>query len=92
LLVPDLPGLGELGWRLSTKRAVGSFKIVFVTPVPEEHLRFEERVELLAVQELVAEPCVERFDPAVLPGLTGQSSLATMREDVPGGHYFFLTI
>jgi hypothetical protein len=68
LLVPELPGLGELDWRLPAKCAVGSLVIVFVSPVAEEHLRLEETVELLAVQELVAQTSVERLDPAVLPG------------------------
>ena len=69
-----------------------TFVIVFVLPVFEENLRLEETVELLSVQELVAQTSVERFDPAVLPRLTGQFFLTTMRKDVRGGHYFFLTI
>jgi len=68
LLVPELPGLGELDRREPTKCAVGSLVIVFVSPVLEEHLRFEKTVELLTVEELVTQTSVERFDPAVLPG------------------------
>jgi hypothetical protein len=55
---------------LTAKCAVGSLVIVFVSSVAEEHLRLEETVELLTVQELVTKTGVERFDPAVLPGLT----------------------
>jgi hypothetical protein len=78
LLVPELPGLGELDRREPTKCAVGSLVIVFVSPVLEEHLRFEETVELLTVQEFITQTSVERFDPSVLPGLTGQSWLREM--------------
>jgi hypothetical protein len=44
LLVPELPGLGELDRREPTKCAVGSLLIVFVTPVLEVNLRLEEAV------------------------------------------------
>ena len=48
LLVPELPGPGELDRREPTKCAVGSLVIVFVSPV------LEKAVELLAVEELVS--------------------------------------
>ena len=35
---------------------MGSLVIVFVSPVLEEHLGLEESIELLAIEELVAEP------------------------------------
>lgn len=36
--------------------------------VLDHDLRLEERVEQFAVEELVGEPAVERFDPGVLQG------------------------
>jgi hypothetical protein len=53
LLVPELPGLGELERREPTKCAVCSLVIHFVSPGLEEHLRFEKTVELLIAEEFV---------------------------------------
>jgi hypothetical protein len=58
-LVPELPGLGEPGRCFPTQRAVGFPVITFVPPGLEEHLRLEETVELLTVQELVTKTGVE---------------------------------
>ena len=66
-LVSGRPGLGELAGGEVAVGAVGSVLVVVDAPVLDEHLGFEEVVELPAVEELVAEPAVERFDPRVLP-------------------------
>jgi hypothetical protein len=50
------------------KSAVSPLVIVFLSPVAKKYLCLEEAVELLAVQEFVAQSSVERFDPGVLPG------------------------
>ena len=47
-----------------------ALEIVFTPPVGQHHLELEQGVELLAVQELVAEPTVEVLDPGVLPRWT----------------------
>ena len=61
------PGRGELGGGEVAVGAVGSVLVVVDPPVFDEHLGLEEAVELPAVEELVAEPAVERLDPVVLP-------------------------
>ena len=43
-----------------------------------------------SVGPLDLEGAIEPLHFPVLPGLTGQSSLAMMRQDVLGGRYFFL--
>ena len=63
-----LPARGETCRCLPTKAAVSPLVIVFVSPVTEKYLGLEEAVELLAVQELVAQSSVERLDLGVLPG------------------------
>ena len=45
--------------------------VVCVSPVFDEDLGFEEAVEGLEVQQLVAEFAVEGFDVGVLSGCTG---------------------
>ena len=66
-LVSGGPGRGELGGGEVAVGAVGSVLVVVDPPVFDEHLGFEEAVEVPAVEELVAEPAVERLDPGVLP-------------------------
>jgi hypothetical protein len=66
-LVSGGPGRGELGGGEVAVGAVGSVLVVVDPPVFDEHLGLEEAVELPAVEELVAEPAVERLDPVVLP-------------------------
>ena len=46
---------------------VGTVLVVVDAPVSDEDLGFEEAVELPEVEQLVAEPAVERLDPGVLP-------------------------
>ena len=58
-MVPDVPGLLELGWGLPPEPAMGSVHVVVDPPVLDEHLGLEERVEELAVQELVPHAAVE---------------------------------
>src|SRR5688572_14425714 len=53
-------------WSIA-ERTVRSDRIVFSSPSFDEHLRFPERVEDLAIQKLVTELAVERLDVAVLP-------------------------
>ena len=48
-------------------RAVRPVDVVVDSPVLEEDLCFEQGVETLAIQELIAESSVERLDPGVLP-------------------------
>ena len=67
-LVSGGPGLGELAGGEVAVGAVGSVLVVVDAPVVDEHLGFEEGVELAAVEELVAQPAVEGLDPGVLPG------------------------
>ena len=46
---------------------VGPVGVVVVSPVLDDHARFEKAVEAPRVEQLVAEPAVERLDPGVLP-------------------------
>jgi hypothetical protein len=70
LLVVE-PGLGELGGAESALGRVWPVQVVVDAPVFEKDPGLEERVEELPVEELVAEPAVERFDPGVLPWRAG---------------------
>ncbi len=67
--------------------AVGSMHVVVDSPVLDEHLGFEEAVELPAVEQLVSQPAVERLDPGVLPGGTGVDEHGgDIVEATPVGH------
>ena len=68
-LLVDGPGPGELGWGEVAVGGVGSVVVVVDAPVADDHLGFEEAVELPQVEQFVAEAAVERFDPGVLPAL-----------------------
>src|ERR1700710_2834890 len=70
-LVSGDPFFGELGWSELAVRAVRSVDVVVDAPVLDQDLSFEQVVEVPAVEELVAEPAVEAFDPGVLPWGTG---------------------
>jgi len=59
---------GELVRREVADGAVGSVGVVVLDPIGDDDPGFGERVELLAVKELLAEGGVERLDEAVLPG------------------------
>ena len=67
-LVSGDPFLGELVGCEVAVGAVRSVRVVVDAPVLDEDLGFEQVVELLAVEVLVAEAAVERLDPGVLPG------------------------
>ena len=67
-LVGGGPAGGELGWGEVAVGGVGTVDVVVDAPVLDEDLGFEQVVEVPAVEELVAEPAVEAFDPGVLPG------------------------
>jgi len=58
-------------WRTITKGAVGPEAVVFLTPVRNEHLGFEQGGEAFAVEEFVSKLAVKRFDVAVFPRATG---------------------
>jgi len=53
------PSLDELDRGQPAMRAVGSVHVVVDPPVLDEDLCLEQGLELLAVQELVAQPAVE---------------------------------
>lgn len=55
-------------WGEVADGAVGSVGVVVLDPIGDDDPGFGERVELLAVKELLAEGGVERLDEAVLPG------------------------
>jgi hypothetical protein len=59
--------------------------VVVDSPVLQEDLGFEQGVEALAVQGLVAETAVERLDPAVLPRSPGIDEDG-VGEPAPVGH------
>ena len=49
------------------ERAVEAVVVVDIPTISQHHLELEPGVELLAVQEPVAEPAVEALDVGVLP-------------------------
>jgi len=51
----------------AAQRAVGSIRVVLDAPVLGEYLHFQQRVELLADEQFVAEAAVERLAGPVLP-------------------------
>jgi hypothetical protein len=55
----------------AVQRAVWSVAVVLDAPVLGQYLHFQERVELLAGQELVPEAAVERLAHPVLPWRSG---------------------
>lgn len=65
----------RVGWwlfrRHHAKRRVWSVRVVVVTPVGDEDLRFGEAVEQLDGEQLVADTGAERLDVRVLPGRAG---------------------
>ena len=70
-LVGGGPVVGELGGGEPVVGGVWSVDVVVDAVVLGEDLGFEERVELPAVEELVAYAAVERLDPGVLPRRPG---------------------
>jgi hypothetical protein len=58
---------GELGGGESAEGRVGSVRVVLDAPGFDEHLGFEQRGELLDVQQLVTDTAVEALDEGVLP-------------------------
>src|SRR5271170_4679380 len=67
-LVSVDPVLGELAGREITVGRVWPVQVVVDPPVLDEHLGLEQGVEAPRVEQLVAQPPVERLDPGVLPG------------------------
>ena len=70
-LVVDGPHRGELGWGEVAVCGVGSVHVVVDPPVLDDHSGFEQRIELPAVEQFVAQLAVERLDPCVLPRRPG---------------------
>src|ERR687885_3051659 len=56
------------GWRAIAERSVRAHRVVVPPPALDDDLRLAQRVEDLAIEQLVAQPGIERFDVAVLPG------------------------
>ncbi|CAA9384843.1 MAG: hypothetical protein AVDCRST_MAG93-9397 [uncultured Chloroflexia bacterium] len=50
---------------------MGSLLVVMLTPVGDEDFGFEQGGEAFAVQELIPELAIERFDVAVFPRAAG---------------------
>ena len=61
------PGQGKFSGSEIAVGEVGTVLVVVDAPVADEDVSFEEAVELPRVEQLVAEPAVERLDPGVLP-------------------------
>ena len=70
-----VPGLGELVGGEVAVGGVRSVDVVVDPPVLDDHLGFEEAVEAPAVEELVAEAAVERFDPPFCQGDPGSMKI-----------------
>src|SRR5215211_2391246 len=56
------------GWRAIAERGMRAHRIVVPSPALDDDLRLAQRVEDLAIQQLVAQPGIERFHVPVLPG------------------------
>ncbi len=61
----------ELGWGEVAVGGVRPIRVVVLTPVLDEDLGFEQRIEVPKVQQLVTHPTVERLNPSVLPRRPG---------------------
>ena len=59
---------GELGGGKVAVRSAGSVHVAVDAVVLDDHSGFEERFEVQQIEQLVAEPAVERLNPCVLPG------------------------
>jgi hypothetical protein len=57
------PLVRELDWCEHAEGGVGAVGVVLGAPVGDEHLGFEERVELFDAQQLVAYPAAVGLDP-----------------------------
>ena len=84
------PGFDELDRGEPAVCAVGPVHVVVDPPVVEKYPGFEDGLEELAVQELVTQAAVERFDPGVLPRLTGQSCPGGVRREPTESLLFLL--
>jgi hypothetical protein len=65
------PGGRVLGWGAATKGGVGSVGVVLDPPGLDHDLGDGQASELLEVEQLVADPSVERLDIGVLPRRPG---------------------
>jgi hypothetical protein len=74
------PLLGELEGRKASQRRAWPVGVVLDPEVLGQYLGFEQGLEGLDVEQLVAQLAVERLDERVLPGLTGQSCLSGVRK------------
>ena len=55
-------------WGTVSQGAVGPGGVVVATPFLDQDLGFAQGVEELAVEEFIAEPGIEAFTVAILPG------------------------
>jgi len=55
-------------WGTVSQGAVGPDGVVVATPFLDQDLGFAQGVEELAVEEFIAEPGIEAFTVAILPG------------------------
>ena len=60
-----------LGWRSVTQGRMPVAVVVLVFEVADDHPGLEQGVPVVAVEALLAQPVVERFDVAVAPRLSG---------------------
>ena len=66
-------GVRSSNWRRTRRgkvavRSAGSVHVAVDAVVLDDHSGFEERFEVQQIEQLVAEPAVERLNPCVLPG------------------------
>src|ERR1044072_914389 len=55
------------GWRLVAQRGMRAHRVVVPSPALDDDLCLAQRVEDLAIEQLVTQPGIERLDVAVLP-------------------------
>ena len=60
-----------LGRRSVAQGRVSVSAVVFVLEVADDHPGLEQGVPVVAVEALLSQPVVERFDVAVVPGAPG---------------------
>src|ERR1044072_917303 len=59
------------GWRLVAQRGMRAHRVVVPSPALDDDLRLAQRVEDLAIEQLVAQPGIERLHVPVLPRRAG---------------------